>query len=70
MVTKATSLKPIHVNRKAFSVASLTDRADEKAYWLSRTPQERLRQVEMLRRVNYGHRASARLQRVLEVTQR
>ena len=68
--TKATLPSSLKVNRKVFSVASLTDVSDEKAFWLSRTPQERLRQVEILRRINYGHRATARLQRVLEITQR
>ena len=58
------------VDRKALSVASLQDETDERVYWHSRTPQERLRQVEMLRRINYGHRATARLQRVLEITER
>ena len=58
------------VDRKALSVASLQDETDERVYWHSRTPQERLRQVEILRRINYGHRATARLQRVLEITER
>ena len=67
----ARSLPPdLKIDRKAFSVGSLTDPSDEKAYWLSRTPAERLRQVEILRRINYGHRAAARLQRVLEITER
>jgi hypothetical protein len=43
--------------------------ADEKAYWLSQTPSERLQHIEVLRRINYGHHATARLQRVLEVAQ-
>ena len=30
---------------------------------------ERLKQVEILRRINYGTRATARLQRVLEITE-
>jgi len=60
----------LKLNRSAFSVASLADESDEKAYWLARTPYERLRQVEILRRINYGHRATARLQRVLEITER
>ena len=62
--------KNLKVDRSALSVASLTDGSDEKAYWLMRTPQERLNQVEILRRINYGYRATLRLQRVLEVTQR
>jgi len=70
MIAKTTVPEPIKVNRKAFSVAELTDKTDEKAYWLSCTPQERLRHVETLRRINYGNRASARLQRILEITQR
>jgi hypothetical protein len=60
----------LKLDRSAFSVASLADESDEKAYWLGRTPHERLRQMEILRRINYGHRATARLQRVLEITER
>jgi hypothetical protein len=65
--TLPTNLK---IDRKAFSVISLTDVSDEKAYWLSRTPYERLKQVEILRRINNGTGATARLQRVLEITER
>jgi len=60
----------LKVDRKTFSVGSLNEPSDEKEYWLARTPSERLKQVEILRRINYGHRATARLQRVLEVTER
>ena len=35
--------KNLKVDRSALSVASLTDGSDEKAYWLMRTPQERLK---------------------------
>jgi len=65
--TLPTNLK---IDRKAFSVISLTDVSDEKAYWFARTPYERLMQVEILRRINYGTRATARLQRVLKITER
>ena len=65
--TLPTDLK---VDRSAFSVSSLTDVSDEKAYWLARTPEERLKQVEILRRINYGSAATARLQRVLEIVER
>ncbi len=58
------------VDRKAFSVTSLSDESDEVAYWLSKTPQERLRGIELMRRVIYGYEpASARLQRVFVVAQ-
>jgi hypothetical protein len=60
----------LKLNRSALSVASLTDESDEKAYWLAQTPYERLKQVEILRRINYGYRATARLQRVFEVVER
>ena len=60
----------LKVDRKAFSIGSLTEPSDDKAYWLTRTPYERLQQVEILRRINYGHRATVRLQRVLEIAER
>jgi hypothetical protein len=65
-----TTIFPLKVDRTVFTVTSLEDESDDKAYWLSCTPQERLRQVEILRRINYGHRATARLQRVLEFAER
>ena len=59
------------VRRDAFTVASAFEKSDEKSYWLSRTPYERLEAVELMRQIIYGYDPSAiRLQRVLEVTQR
>jgi len=59
------------VRRDAFTVASAFDKSDEKSYWLSRTPYERLEAVELMRQIIYGYDPSAiRLQIVLEVTQR
>jgi hypothetical protein len=59
------------VDRTAFSVVSLFEPSDEKQFWLSKTPYERLRAVEAMRKTIYGHDPSAnRLQRVFEVTQR
>ena len=57
------------VDRTAFSVATLGDDTDEVEYWLERTPQERLQHIQRLRQINYGHRASERLQRILEVVE-
>ena len=58
------------MDKTAFSVASLQDVPDEKAYWLSRTPHERLQAVELMRQVVYGYDpASERLQRFFEVAQ-
>lgn len=60
------------LDRSALSVVSSFDEAarKDKEYWLSRTPNERLEQMELLRRINYGDAAAARLQRVLEVVER
>jgi hypothetical protein len=60
----------IHLDKKSFSVSSLSDRLDDKNYWLSRKPIERMRHIEVLRRINYGHGAASRLQRVLEFAER
>jgi hypothetical protein len=59
------------IDRKALSVASLLAPSDEKPYWLSKTPYERLQAVELMRQIVYGYDPSAtRLQRVLEIAQR
>ncbi|MDL1912536.1 hypothetical protein FBQ81_17890 [Chloroflexi bacterium CFX6] len=60
------------LDRAAFSVFSSFEEADrqDREYWLSRTPYERLQYMELLRRINYGSAAAARLQRVLEITER
>lgn len=60
------------LDRAAFSVFSSFEEADrqDREYWLSRTPYERLQYMELLRRINYGSAAAARLQRVLEIAER
>jgi hypothetical protein len=60
------------LNRTIFKVFSSFEDADreDKEYWLSRTPQERLQYMELLRRINHGSAATARLQRVLEIAER
>ena len=63
------TLNSLKVDRNSFSVASSFDDADDVAYWLDRLPHERLQHMDILRRINYGDAATARLQRVLEVTQ-
>ena len=61
----------LKVDKTSFSITPLSDPSDEKGYWLAQSPYERLRAVETLRKLNYGVRQStARLQRVLEITQR
>jgi hypothetical protein len=58
------------VDRTAFAVARLDEADDERDYWLTKTPQERLRALELTRQTLYGYTAPARLQRVLTVAQR
>ncbi len=60
------------LDKTVFSVVSSFEEADkqDKEYWLSRTPIERLEYMEILRRINYGSDAAVRLQRVLEITER
>jgi hypothetical protein len=60
----------IRLDKTAFSVTSSFDDSETKSFWLSKTPHERLEYVEILRRMNYGNKATARLQRILEVTER
>ena len=59
------------MDKTAFSAASLTDPSDEKQYWQTRTPEERLAALELMRQICYGYDpAATRLQRVLSITQR
>ncbi|HEY0024308.1 MAG TPA: hypothetical protein VGB24_15435 [Longimicrobium sp.] len=57
------------VDRTAFSVFDSFEEADaaDAAYWRSRTPEERLAHLELLRRINYGERAAGRMERVLVI---
>ncbi len=59
----------LKLDRRFFSVMSLSDQPNDKDYWFSRDPIERMRHIEILRRINYGYRATSRLQRVLEFTE-
>lgn len=60
------------LDRNAFSVVSLDEQdEDEKRYWRSKTPHQRLEAVELTRQLLYGYDpATCRLQRVFEVAQR
>jgi len=58
------------LDKRILKVTALADIEDEKNYWLSRTPEERLNAVELNRRIVYGkNQTAARLQRVLEVVE-
>lgn len=57
----------MRLDRTKLSVSNSFDNTEEKEYWLSRTPQERLVHMERLRPINYGNSATERFQRVLEI---
>ena len=58
------------VDRSAYEVASLDEDRSEKAHWASKSPQERMEALELLRQINYGYDpATTRLQRVFEVAE-
>jgi hypothetical protein len=60
----------LKLDKKSFSVMSLQAPDNDKDYWLSRPPIERMKHIEVLRRINYGHRTTAGLQRVLDFTEK
>lgn len=66
-MSEHTKIPVTTLDRNVLSIASLDDESDEKAYWLTRTPQERIHHMEYLRQLNYGDRARGPMQRVLEV---
>ncbi len=56
------------LDRSVVKVSKTWDDPDEKAYWLSRTPLERLEALELLRQIAYGYDpTTARMQRGVEV---
>jgi len=59
------------LDKTAFTIGDLKNEGDDKNYWLSKTPQERLLAVEIMREILYGYDPSAsRLQRVFEIAER
>lgn len=61
----------IELDRTQISISNSFDNSDEKEYWISLTPEERLLHVERLRRIAFGYDENSEgLQRVLEITER
>ena len=64
-------LDQARVDRRAFAVTSFAEaeRAD-RAYWRSRTPDERLEALELCRQIAYGYDPTTRgLSRLFEVAE-
>jgi len=63
-------LDSIRMDKTAFSASSIDDESDEKQYWLSKTPVERIYGVEIMRQMLYGYNPlTARLQRFFETAE-
>ena len=70
MKTKDTERDIFRMDKSKLSVTSLFDKSDDKEYWLSKTPQERIAAIELMRQINYGYDpAISRLQRVFEIVE-
>ncbi len=59
----------IKLDRTKVRIVSRIDQSvsDEIAYWRQTTVKERLQHIERLRRLNYGDRATERLQRTIRI---
>ena len=58
------------LNKKIVKVTSLDDIEDEKNFWKTKTPLERIEAIEINRRMIYGEdRVTSRLQRFFETAQ-
>jgi hypothetical protein len=64
------AIDKFRMDKSAFSIVSLDDPPDDVAYWQTRSPQERLEALELLRQIMYGYDpATARLQRFFEIAE-
>ena len=58
------------LDKKIVNVTSLDDIEEEKKYWFSKSPLERIEAIEVNRRMIYGQdRVTSRLQRVFETSE-
>ena len=60
----------LRLDRTKIKLTTFEEEARETAaYWRDTTTKERLQHIERLRRMNYGVRATGRLQRVLRLVE-
>jgi hypothetical protein len=60
----------LRLDKTKIRVVRNFDDSDEVEYWRNSSIKERLQHIERLRRINYGVRATERLQRVIKVVKR
>ncbi|NJO08201.1 MAG: hypothetical protein HC876_23335 [Chloroflexaceae bacterium] len=59
------------MDKRHFSIVSLSEESDEDAYWQQQPPLDRIAALELMRQVMYGYDiTTTRLQRVLTVAER
>ena len=64
------AVETARLDRAAFCVDSLDGDADEREFWRSKTPVQRMEALELMRQIIYGYDpATTRLQRVLEIAE-
>lgn len=63
-------LDNVKLDKSRLEIVKVNECPDDTKYWLSKTVDERFSAAELIRQINYGDKASERLQRVLEVTKR
>jgi hypothetical protein len=64
---KERDLPEIRLDKTKIAVVPIDDDSDEIEYWQSASLRQRLQHIERLRRINYGVRATSRLQRVIRI---
>lgn len=58
------------LNKQIVNVTSLDNIEEEKKYWFSKSPLERIEAIEINRRMIYGQdRVASRLQRIFEIAE-
>ncbi len=59
----------LRMDKTAFSIGSLEEQGDDRDYWASKTPAERLQALEIMRQIMYGYDpATARLEKVFTIS--
>jgi hypothetical protein len=48
-------LDSVRMDKTSFSINSLDENSDEKQYWLSKKPVDRVYAVELMRQILYGY---------------
>jgi hypothetical protein len=61
------SIDTMKIDTTAFSVAAGFNAKIKNEYWRSRTPEERINAVEIMREINYGSSYSRSIQRFFEI---